>query len=98
VASIADKTRCYTTFGSAIAAGANASIWPGGTSFSAAKTANLPKIHLGYRTDSIYQVDIDIGGPFATRSAQVDPGGFFRAPTWWSPTGQKKLSNVPLDP
>ena len=42
---------------------------PSGTSFSAAKTANLPKIHLGRRTDSIHQVDIDIGGPFATRLA-----------------------------
>ena len=82
MALIADKTRCYTTFGSAIAVGANASIWLGGTSFSAAKTANLPKIHLGCRTDSVYQVDIDIGGLFATRSAQVDLGGFFRAPNW----------------
>ena len=50
----------------------------------------MPKIHLGCRTDSIHQVDIDIGGPFATRRAQADP------PTWWSPPGQKKLSNVPL--
>ena len=95
VAWIADKTHYYTRFGSAIAVGANASTWPGGTSFSVAKTANLPKIHLGCRTDNIHQVDIDIGGPFTTGWAQVDPGGFFRAPTWWSPTGQKKLSNMP---
>ena len=82
MAYIADKTRYYTRFGSAIAVGANASTWPGGTSFLAAKTANLLKIYLGCRRDSIHQVDIDIGGPFATRSAQVNPGGFFRAPTW----------------
>src|ERR1700733_3419585 len=63
---------------------------PGETSFSAAKTANLPKIHLGRRTNSMHQVDIDIGGPFATRWTQVAPGGFFRAPTWWSRPGQKK--------
>ena len=50
------------------------------------------------RTDSIYQVNIDIGGPLATRRAQVDLDGFFRAPTWWSLSGQKKLSNVPLTP
>ena len=93
VAWIADKTRCYTRFGSAIAVGANASSCPGGTFFSAAKTANLPKIHLGCRMDSIHQVDIDIGSPFATRWAQVNPGGFSRALTWWSPTSQKKLSN-----
>ena len=55
----------------------------------------MPKIHLGRRTDSIHQVDIDIDGPFATRWAQVGLGGFFRAPTWWSLPGQKKLSNVP---
>jgi hypothetical protein len=67
-----------TRFGSVIA---NASTWPGQTSFSVAKTANLPKIHPGRRTDSICQVDIDIGGPFVTRWTQVDPGGFFRAPT-----------------
>ena len=39
VAQIADKTRYYTRFGSAIAVGANASTWPGGTSFSVAKAS-----------------------------------------------------------
>ena len=41
-------------------------------------------------------MDIDIGGPFATKWTQVAPGGFFRAPTWWSRPGQKKLSNMAL--
>jgi len=47
--------------------------WPGGTSFSAAKTANLPKIHLASTWHP--PGGFDIGGPFATRWAQVDPGG-----------------------
>lgn len=34
--------------------------------------ANLPKIHLGRRMDSMHQADIDIGGPFVTQVAQVD--------------------------
>ena len=87
---------------------ANASTRPGLTSFSAAKTANLPKIHLGRRTDNIHQVDIDIGGPFATRWTQV---GFLERPpgrvdlakksyrTCLKPPGLVKASfSIPVSP
>ena len=84
-----------TRFGSAIAVGANASTWPGETSFSAAKTANLPKIHLGRRTNSMHQVDIDIGGPFATRWTQVAPGGFLERPPGGVDLAKKSYRTCP---
>jgi hypothetical protein len=66
------------------------------TPFQLLRRPICPKSTWGVERDSIHQVDIDIGGPFATRWAQVAPGEFSGAPTWWSRPAQKKLSNVPL--
>ena len=59
--------------------------------FQLLKTANLPQIHLGRRTNDMHQVDIDIGGPFATRWTKVAS-----LECLVESTGQKKLSNMPL--
>jgi hypothetical protein len=56
--------------------------------FQLLKTANLPKIHLGRRTNNMHQVDIDIGGLFATRWTKV---ALFRAHLLVESTWPKKV-------